>query len=644
MPLSGTSAGCNTHTLTDHLSERGLMAYGQSADDLEALTDRNADRVRLLKHLTRTPEGVKQSNLVHWVLKGHRPDNWHGFHDLSGDEFSRHDDWHAKLYRDGDLLALDGSDDDYQFCNRFLNDCEEAGLVRLERLDGDDTRGRWAFPTLRLLDLISEGITETAGQSDDLVYDRDFARSMLKSTRSRLLELSDSQKQHLANSLRRYIQRTRDYKLAFDVHMADRNGYECRRMTKPFKTRFSDSGRSKKNIAMLQDSLEWGYDHADSAVFATLTTDPKKHDSLWDAISAINENFHALNQYLKTDPSTKDDTRLEATPSWDGPNGSWSGRPRQKLEYVKVLEFTSKGYPHLHVLYFDPPRRQKDGCPWLVDKEELSHYWNKDTDARTGQGAVVDLYPLTFRDDLDDLEGVNFNDSEGFVSWYRYGDHDHDQEWIDARCRFHSEQGQIDFDGADDNNYQKTAGSYIGKYVTETFAKLTNLEELDDPDFEEKVATDGDKSTWWKLALYWATNRRFWSPSRTIRRDIKLDGDRAAVRRGVADATKTSLLHHAERLHDDHALYPDFDHDRAESVLHHVTRDVVAESDLEAQDADETVTTLARVEYLGAFHHTDLPPSHRNTVSPRALESRTHGSAGGVVLLQDDDRPPPSDA
>lgn len=638
--LTGSTASCNIPTLTQHLAEQGLMAYGQTGDH-NALTDRNSDRVRILRFLAQHPEGVKTSNLVHWVLKGVRSDTYYGFEDLSGDALERHDDWLDQYHHldSGERVALDGSDDDYQFANRFLLDLEaETDLVRLEDLDDGETGGRWAFPTSDLLDLISEGIVETPRESDDLVYDREYCRKMLKATRSRLLRLSDSQKGHLANSLRRYIQRTKDYRLAFDVHLADRSGYQKRRMTKPFATRFTDEGRASKQFAMLQDSLEWGAERAETATFATLTTDPKKFDSLFDAIMAINENFHALTQWLKTDPATKADTRLEGVRQWRGPGDDVTGRPRRKLEYVKCLEFTEAGYPHLHVMFFDPPRRASDGMPWLCDKAELSHYWDKDTANRPGQGAIVDLYPLVHRDDLDELE-AEFGQESGYVSWYRYGDHDHDQEWVEDHVRFHQEDGQLDFDGLEDNPQQKTAGSYLGKYVSETYARLLDQEALDDPDFS--TDTSAEKSAWWKLALYWATNRRFWTPSRRIRRDIKLDADRSDVRRGVRDCVETSLLAQTEAAQMDHACYPDLDRDAAASRLHVVVRDLVAETDLEAQRADESVTTLARVEHVGTYHYADMPRPPTERVDHRALEGAIHDREEPVALASTGDRPPP---
>lgn len=632
MPLRGSSAGCNAHTLLDYLADRGLTAYGQSDPD-ESLVDRNRDRLRVLRYLAQHPEGASQTAICHDVLKGVDPSTYTGHF-----SFEQEPDWRDRVWHHEEWVPLDGSDADYQFVNRFLTDLEaHSELIRLENRATDDTHQRFAFATPELLDLISEGITETTDQPDELVYDRQFCENLLKSKRSTYKRLTDSEKEHLANSLRNYIQRTRDYRLAFDVHLANRTGHTTKRMEKPYATRFTDDGRIDKNFAMLQSALETGYAEADCGVFATFTTDPKKFDSLYGAITQINKNFHALNQWLKSDPSTKGDTRKESVSAWSGPDSNSTGRPRERLDYIKVLEFTSSGYPHLHVLYLDPPRRESDGMPWLCDKAELSHQWNKDTKQRTGQGQIVDTWPLVYRDDLDDLDQAEFNDSEGFVSWYRYGDHDHSQEWIED----HSDQhDQLDFDGDDDIPLQKTAGAYIGKYVSATQGHLQNLESLDNPDFA--TDTEADKSAWWKLALYWVTERRFWSPSRRIRDLIKLDPDRSDIRRGVADATRTSLHRLTDELHTDHACYPKPSADALDDRLGLLARDLVDERAVAAQEAHATQTTLARVEYLGAFHRHDMPSSPHQRVDHRPLEAATNTEQSNLSLASTGDRPPPT--
>jgi hypothetical protein len=65
---------------------------------------------------------------------------------------------------------------------------------------------------------------------------------------------------------------------------------------------------------------------------------------------------------------------------------------------------------------------------------------------------------------------------------------------------------------------ESTAGAYLGKYLSAAFGSL-----LDATESFKEADRDGfaDKAATWKLALYWATNRRFWSCSESITRGIR---------------------------------------------------------------------------------------------------------------------------
>jgi hypothetical protein len=613
------TAGCNTSAVCARLDERELLGRGRLAGG--GWTDRDRDRARLLLWFVNHPEGSLRTKATHAVLKGTAVyDGELGWKGVDGNHLEaergttddrsvlqRHDaalDAFAASKGDG---SLDGSDSDYQFCRRFTEDLESAGLVRLE----DSPAGTRAIPTLNAVDLISEGVSKTDAANAETVYDRDFCENLLKATRTGKKRLSDPQKDVLANSLRRYIRRIDDYRLVFDVELTGwRNTGQNERMTKPYKTRWSDGGRKEKNFARLQQSLEYGFEHAENAVFATLTTDPKKFDSLYEAITTINDDFNRLRNYFASDPSTKQDTRNADVPNWSrGRDDAVTGRPRENLEYVKVLEFTEAGYPHLHVLFFDAPTRDKDGMPWLIDKKELSAKWK--------HGEIVDAYPLTYRDDLseighfgstvvrDDAGDVVRDDDgspvrepidEGFVCWYNYGDHDHGSEWVESQTRYQKREGLIDMEGDDDVMRSKTAGSYIGKYVSKMFETLKQAEGGLDP---ETPADHTGEAAWWKLALYWATNRHFWSISHGIRDAIRLDDlepdplpeDAAAA---VTRCTETTLARVCDDVIDEHE-FPDFDldDDRGRSNLTRAIRG-----------------TLADITFLGAYRYDDLPPEN----------------------------------
>ncbi|MFD1586180.1 hypothetical protein ACFR9U_04240 [Halorientalis brevis] len=555
---------CNTPVLADLLDDRDLLGHGPLIDG--TLTSRDEDRVRIAKFIASKPEGTPLSHVVSYAVKGVSPDA---------------------------CERVEGSDADYQFAYRFVDDlvAPEDPYVRKSRSSG----ALMVTPTLRLLDLISEGITQTTAGSDEVTYDRQFVRNYL----ARVDSIQESHREMLVESFTSYLNRIKDYRLLFDVHMVGRTGGETtRRMTKSYKTRFNDSGRISKQFARFNDALEYAYEHADNAVLATFTTDPKRQSSLLDGIDSINENFNRLLSYFDSDPSTKADTRDSDVPGWRSElNSDVTGRPRCRPDYIKALEFTEKGYPHLHVLFFDVPTRESDGLPWLCDKAEVAKKW-----ADYGQGEIVDMYPLVYRDDLDDLD-PDFQSDEGFVDWYRFGDHDHGEEWVRDRTRAHE---LIEFND-DTNAMESTAGAYLGKYLSATFGSLLDATESFEKDDDERDSY-ADKAATWKLALYWATNRRFWSCSESITKGIDPNDHleepdvREAVRwcslDSVRAACETSIRDDLARLRWDNLDDLDAAIDRAISDVENPT----VRSTLPDEASFRCV-----VDYIGAYAYWDIP-------------------------------------
>jgi len=558
---------CNTPVLADLLDECDLLGHGPLIDG--TLTERDTDRVRVAKFIAAHPEGTPLSHVVSYAVKGVAPDA---------------------------CERVEGSDPDYQFVYRFVDDlvAPEQSYVRKSRSAGV----LMVTPTLRLLDLISEGITQTAN-AEGVTYDREFLRNYLTKVDS----VDEDLRKLLVDGFTSYLNRIKDYRLLFDVHFVGRTGGETtKRMTKDYKTRFNDSGRVSKQFARFNDALEYGYDHADNAVLTTLTTDPKQHDSLLDAIDSINENFNRLLSYFDSDPSTKADTRSSDVRNWRPDLADdVTGRPRCRPDYIKALEFTEKGYPHLHVLFFDVPTRESDGLPWLCDKQEISAKWSD-----YGQGRIVDTYPLIYRDDLDDLD-ANFDTDEGFVDWYRFGDHDHTDEWVRERTRAHE---LIEFDD-DEQSTESTAGAYLGKYLSATFGSLLDAtESFEEPDDDEREAF-ADKAATWKLALYWVTNRRFWSCSKPITEGIDpndhtQDPDvRQTVRWCSVDSVKAA----SEReIRDDLARRQWDDLDDLDAAVERAISDV--EQPQVRSTLPEEVRFQCVVDYIGAYAYWDLP-NHR---------------------------------
>jgi hypothetical protein len=583
---------CNTPVLADLLEERDLLGYGPLVDG--SLTERDTERCRIAKFIASKPEGTPLTHVVSYAIKGISPET---------------------------CERVDGSDPDYQFAYRFVDDLAEPDNPYIEK--SEQSGVLFVTPTLRLLDLITEGITQT-GNSEGLIYDREFLRNYL----SRVDSVDDSLRDLLEDGFTSYLNRIEDYRLLFDVHFLDRRGGQTdRRITKKYKTRFNDEGRVSKQFARFNDALEHGYDHAENAVLATFTTDPKRQHSLLDGIESINENFNRLLSYLASDPSTKDDTRAEGTVGWRPDLDDVTGRPRERLDYIKALEFSEKGYPHLHVLFFDVPTRDDDGMPWLCDKPELAAKWSD-----YGQGEIVDTYPLVYRDDLDDLD-PEFQSDEGFVDWYRFGDHDHDEAWVRNRTRAHD---LIEF-GDDGHEMESTAGAYLGKYLSATFGSLLDAtESFEEPD-DEKRESYGDKAATWKLALYWATNRRFWSCSRSITEGIDpndhtQDPDvREAVRYCALDSIRATC---ESSIRDDLARRSWDDLDDLGAAIECAIADV-EQPQVRSTLPDEAPFRCV-VDYLGAYAYWNLPSSEFGNRTPNL--KHFENSIGGSKKLPVVDR------
>ena len=589
---------CNTPVLADLLGERDLLGFGSLTNG--TLTERDTDRCRIAKFIAAHPEGTPLTHIVSYTVKGVSPEA---------------------------CDRVDGSDPDYQFAYRFINDLAEPEDPYVRKSESSGVL--MVTPTLRLLDLITEGITQTA-HTDGLTYDREFLKNYL----TRVDSVDSDLQELLVDGFTSYLNRIKDYKLLFDVHFFDRRGGESsKRMTKDYKTRFNDQGRISKQFARFNDALELAYETADNAVLATFTTDPKRQTSLLDGVDSINPNFNRLLSYFDSDPVTKADTRNSDVLGWRSDlDNEVTGRPRERPDYIKALEFTEKGYPHLHVLFFDVPTREKDGMPWLCDKPELAKKW-----ADYGQGEIVDMYPLTYRDDLEDLD-PEFQSDEGFVDWYRFGDHDHDEDWIRERTRAHD---LIEFDD-EEQKMESTAGAYLGKYLSATFGSLLDAtESFQEPD-DKKRDSFADKAATWKLALYWITNRRFWSCSEAITNGIKLRDhtQHSDVRQTVRESTLDSIRSACESPIRDTLARHHWDNiEDLDAAIERALADV--EQPEVRSILPEEVPFKCVVNYIGAYMYWDLPDSAVSTSSVSLGDAERHTETDDSQTIIDQENDPP---
>jgi hypothetical protein len=156
---------------------------------------------------------------------------------------------------------------------------------------------------------------------------------------------------------------------------------------------------------------------------------------------------------------------------------------------------------------------------------------------------------------------------------------------------------------------ESTAGAYLGKYLSATFGSLLDAtESFEEP--EEERESFADKAATWKLALYWATNRRFWSCSKPITNGIDpndhtQDPD---VREAVRDCALDSVRSACESsIRDDLARRSWDDLDDLEAAIERAIADV-EQPQVRSTLPDEAPFRCV-VDYLGAYAYWDLPSS-----------------------------------
>lgn len=358
---------------------------------------------------------------------------------------------------------------EYQRTRRFLNRNPE--FFRVRKADGLV----FVRPTLPLLDLINGGIIQNT-QETASTGDSQFCEKVLKSVK----EINEKGQNLLEFNLKEYVDRINDLRLVLHSEEADPEYISL-----PYKTRFNDSGRIDKQFSIMSSCIEKAGEEFDNAALLTLTTDPKKFNSLYEMVDNINKSWNRLMSWLSTD------SRLGYRP-----------------EYVKVLEFTEKGYPHLHAIVFlEDHSTLGNGMPWLDSKDAISRYWDQ------YQGRIVDVQPLTWEDDLGEQYGAN----AGWVRWQEDGNHGGDlgesNPDPDSSLTQKSRGGQ-------------TAGEYLGKYLSAIYGGIRGMNSEDvateDPTGEVTEKYE-DKASTWKVAMYWATGRKIRTESRGLRQAVEDD-------------------------------------------------------------------------------------------------------------------------
>jgi hypothetical protein len=127
----------------------------------------------------------------------------------------------------------------------------------------------------------------------------------------------------------------------------------------PFSTRFNSDERVGEIRDRYRGAWRRAADEYREGVVATLTTDPKRYDSLGAMCDGLLEDANRLKDWLTYDPES-------------GPS-----RAGHRPPSVVSIEFTDDGKPHLHVAFF--------GVRWVAEHGALSRYWAESRD----RGEVV---------------------------------------------------------------------------------------------------------------------------------------------------------------------------------------------------------------------------------------------------------------
>ena len=122
----------------------------------------------------------------------------------------------------------------------------------------------------------------------------------------------------------------------------------------PFSTRFNSDERVGEIRGRYREAWRVAADEYREGVVTTLTTDPKRYDSLGAMCDDLLEDANRLKDWVAYDPE-------------NGPE-----RVGHRPPSVVSIEFTDDGKPHLHIAFF--------GVRWLAEHSALSRYWSESRD------------------------------------------------------------------------------------------------------------------------------------------------------------------------------------------------------------------------------------------------------------------------
>ena len=360
-------------------------------------TQRESDKTRLYEYIRYEPTGASLRQVVRTVFDKQAATG-DADYQLAKRFYERHSEF-FKTYRKGTETWIEPRLGCFTGLNLRLQYAKRKTSVR----DGDD--------------------------ATDAPNTGEYAKDRVLSYLNNYLQVkSDSVKKSLLSQLTTDKAGTEDKWQVFRRVRGSGDDYLCI----PYRTRYNDIGRATDIRDGFENALRTATKRHNNATVLTVTTDPKQHSGLSEALENLSKNKGRLMSWLATD------YQLGHCP-----------------ENLTVLEFTESGLPHIHIVLF--------GVSYVVSQEQLSAKWRD-----YGQGSVVDI-----------RTAKNVHDSK---------------EW-----RLH------------DDGTVVTLRQYLGKAIRE----LQSLANADADELRDRL-DDGDVHLW-RQALYWATERQYYTCSPSLR-------------------------------------------------------------------------------------------------------------------------------
>jgi len=330
---------------------------------------REVSKTRLYKYVRRAPEGTPLSKVVRDIFGQDAVDSAGADYKLSRRFFSGSDLF--KIDRRGGSLWVEPTAAAFNLSTQYAN--RKTSVGRGDGLSNGSESGPTAQQGGDRADCRAD-----IEAGDSRQYPRDRAQSIL----DKRIRLDGRNGHDYRAGLLRQLGIEREIQEdKFKIHGATQDWITPQYLLIPYLTRFNDADRAGDTQDRFRTALQTAAERYQDAVVLTLTVDPKRHNSVSEALESLGDAKGRFMSWLSTDYQL-------------------GSRP----ENLSVLEWTAGGLPHVHLVLF--------GMSWLMPKSKLIAKWDS-----LGAGRVVDPTDAHSRDGSDKWR---LHDDEGRPVTLRY--------------------------------------------------------------------------------------------------------------------------------------------------------------------------------------------------------------------------------